>query len=72
MRTAYAPALILSVRAGIGYDVDWRTIHRLMTEAARQTEHILPDPAPCVWQISLDNHAVTYELRAFTDNAALR
>jgi small-conductance mechanosensitive channel len=69
---AASTGLILAVRAGIGYDVDWRTIHRLMIDAARQTEHILPDPAPCVWQISLDNYAVTYELRACTDNAALR
>ncbi|MBP1596670.1 MAG: mechanosensitive ion channel family protein [Acidobacteria bacterium] len=69
---AASTGLILTVRAGIGYDVDWRTIHRLMIEAAHQTELILPDPAPCVWQISLDNYAVTYELRAFTNNAALR
>ena len=27
---------------------------------------------PISWQISLDNYAVTYELRAFTDDAALR
>jgi small-conductance mechanosensitive channel len=69
---AASVGLILTVRAGIGYDVDWRTIHRLMIEAARQTTHILPDPAPYVWQISLDNYAVTYELRAFTNDAALR
>jgi len=64
--------LIPTVRAGSGYDVDRRTIHRLMIEAARRTEHILPEPAPCVWQISLDTTAVTYELRAFTNDAALR
>jgi small-conductance mechanosensitive channel len=43
---AASAGLILAVRAGTGYDVDWRTIHRLMIEAARQTEHILPDPGP--------------------------
>jgi small-conductance mechanosensitive channel len=69
---AASTGLILTVRAGIGYDVDWRTIHRLMIEAARQTEHVLEEPAPYVWQISLDNYAVTYELRAFTNDAGLR
>jgi small-conductance mechanosensitive channel len=69
---AASAGLVLTVRAGIGYDVDWRTIHRLMIEAASQTGHILPDPAPYVWQISLDDYAVTYELRAVTNSAALR
>ena len=42
-----------------GYDVDWRTVHRLMLEAAR-TEHILTDPAPQVWQTNLGDYAVQY------------
>ena len=56
--------VVLTVRAGIGYDVDWRTVHRLMHEAAAQTEHILTDPAPQIWQKDLGDYAVEYELRA--------
>ena len=53
--------------AGIGYEVDWRDVHKLMIDAAHQTAHILPDPAPCVWQESLDDYAVKYQLRASTN-----
>jgi small-conductance mechanosensitive channel len=64
---ATAGGLVLTVRAGIGYDVDWRTVHRLMHEGAAQTEHILADPAPQVWQKDLGDYAVHYELRASTN-----
>jgi small-conductance mechanosensitive channel len=63
---AAAGGVALTVGAGIGYDVDWRIVHRLMREAAEQTEHILPEPAPQVWQSNLGDYAVTYELRAWT------
>lgn len=58
--------LVLTVSAGIGYDVDWRVVHRLMLEAASHTEHILAAPAPAVYQSALGDCAVNYELRAWT------
>jgi small-conductance mechanosensitive channel len=64
---AAAGGIVLTVRAGIGYDVDWRTVHRLMLEGAAQTPHILAEPAPQVWQADLGDYAVQYELRAWTD-----
>lgn len=64
---AAAGGFVLTVRAGIGYDVDWRTVHRLMLEGAAQTQHILADPAPQVWQTNLGDYAVQYELRVWTD-----
>ncbi len=66
---ASAGGLALTVTAGIGYEVDWRRIHELMTEAARRTEHILAEPAPLVLQTSLGDFAVEYELRAWTARA---
>ncbi len=68
---AASNGLVLTVNAGIGYDVDWRIVNRLMIEGARRTEHILADPAPCVWQTNLDNYAVSYQLRAWSDRADL-
>jgi len=59
--------LALRVTAGIGYDVDWRAVHALMIEAARNTPHIRQAPAPWVLQIALGDYAVQYELRAYTD-----
>lgn len=63
---AAAGGLGLSVHAGIGYDVDWRTVHDLMIEASHKTENILADPSPIVLQSDLANHAVDYQLIAWT------
>jgi small-conductance mechanosensitive channel len=59
--------LILHTAVTIGYDTPWRTIHRLLTEAALKTEHILRRPAPFVLQTALNDFYVSYELNAYTD-----
>ncbi len=64
---ATSGGLGLSVTAGIGYDVDWRTVHALMIEGARKTENILADPSPIVLQSELGDYAVNYQLIAWTD-----
>jgi small-conductance mechanosensitive channel len=69
-RLAKDAGLILTVRAGIGYDVPWKKVHELMLGAAEKTSGIVPFPRPHVWQISLDDFAVTYELRATTNRPA--
>jgi small-conductance mechanosensitive channel len=60
---------VLTVKAGIGYDVGWRTVHELMIQGARATACVLAEPAPEVWQSELSDYAVNYELRAFTNRA---
>ncbi len=69
-RLAKDAGLILTVRAGIGYDVSWKKVHELMLEAAKKTSGIVSFPRPHVWQISFDDFAVTYELRAATNRPA--
>jgi small-conductance mechanosensitive channel len=68
-RRAASGGLALTVNAGIGYDVDWRTVHALMIDGAKKTEHILPEPAPVVLQSELGDYAVNYQLLAWTDIA---
>jgi small-conductance mechanosensitive channel len=63
--------LILTTAVGIGYDVDWRTVHELLERAASRTEHVLAEPRPFVIQKGLDDFAVSYELRASTRRADL-
>ncbi len=58
--------LILHTSISIGYDVPWKKIHELLIAAARATTHILPEPAPFVFQTSLDDFYVTYEINAYT------
>jgi small-conductance mechanosensitive channel len=68
---AVSDGLTLTVKAGIGYDVGWSTVHQLMIQSARATEYVLAKPVPEVWQSELGDYAVNYELRAFTDRADL-
>lgn len=58
--------LIVNTTVTIGYDVPWRTVHRLLIEAALATELIEAEPAPYVLQISLDDYYVSYRLNAHT------
>lgn len=62
--------LILTVRVGIGYDVSWKKVHELLLAAAGKTNGVVTIPAAHVWQISLDDFAITYELRATTNRPA--
>ncbi len=64
--TAAETGVILNTTVTLGYDVPWRKIHQLMTEAALATEHILPFPEPFVLQTSLDDYYVQYEINAYT------
>jgi small-conductance mechanosensitive channel len=58
--------LILHTRVTIGYDAPWRKVHGLLLAAAKATPRIVAKPAPFVWQTSLDDFFVTYELNAAT------
>jgi small-conductance mechanosensitive channel len=63
--------LILHTSVTIGYDAPWKTVHELLIAAARATTHILRTPEPFVYQTSLDDFYVTYELNAYTDQPNL-
>jgi small-conductance mechanosensitive channel len=68
-RQANALGLILHTSVTIGYDAPWRTVHGLLIDAALATPGILRDPAPFVWQTSLNDFYVTYEINAYTGAA---
>ena len=58
--------VILHTEVTIGYDVPWPTVHRLMTQAARDTAGIEPEPPPFVLQTALGDFSVAYQLNAYT------
>ena len=60
--------LVLHTAVTIGYDAPWRTVHQLLVSAAISTEHVLIEPKPFVYQLSLDDFYVRYELNAYTDS----
>ena len=63
--------LILHTTVGIGYDSPWRQVRAMLLLAAEKTSGVLKDPAPFVFQKSLGDFCVTYELNVFTDDALL-
>jgi small-conductance mechanosensitive channel len=59
--------VIFHTAVSIGYDAPWRTVHRLLTSAALETDHVRKQPAPFVLQSALNDFYVSYELNAYTD-----
>jgi small-conductance mechanosensitive channel len=66
-RKGKTAGLILHTSVTIGYDAPWRKIHELLIRAATETEGILTEPKPFVWQTALNDFYVTYEINAYTD-----
>lgn len=58
--------LILHTTITLGYDVPWRTVHKVLIEAALVTEFVKKLPKPYVLQTSLDDFYVSYQLNART------
>ena len=63
---AAALGLILHTTVTIGYDTPWRQIHDLLIKAALATDLIEKDPVPFVFQSSLDDFYVCYQINAYT------
>jgi small-conductance mechanosensitive channel len=63
--------LILNTTITLGYDVPWRKVHQVLIDAAIATNNILPEPVPFVFQTSLDDFYVSYELNAYTNKPIL-
>lgn len=67
---ARSEGLILHTSITIGYDAPWRQVQELLINAALNTQFIQNIPEPFVLKTSLDNHYISYELNAFTDQPA--
>ena len=60
--------VVLHTSVTIGYDAPWRTIHKLLIDAALRTKYILHDPEPFVLQANLQDSYVQYEINAYTNH----
>jgi small-conductance mechanosensitive channel len=65
---AQEQGVILHTSVTIGYEAPWRTIHKLLIEAALRTSNVLHDPQPFVLQAQLEDSYVKYEINAYTDH----
>jgi small-conductance mechanosensitive channel len=62
--------LIIHTTVGIGYDVPWRQVRAMLLLAAEKTSGLLREPRPFVFQKALGDFCITYELNAYTKEAA--
>lgn len=65
---AQEQGVVVHTSVTIGYDAPWRTIHKLLIDAALRTQYIRHDPAPFVLQAQLEDSYVKYEINAYTDH----
>lgn len=61
--------LIIHSTVTIGYDVQWNKMHEALIDAALRTMYIMQEPKPFVWQTSLDDFYVSYQINAYTHEA---
>ena len=63
--------LIIHSTITIGYDVDWRIVHKLLIAAAKKTSGLIEQSGKeaFVLQNSLDDNYVEYEINAYTAQA---
>jgi len=61
--------IILHTSVTIGYDVSWKKVHELLLSAADKCELAEKEPKPFIFQKSLDDFYVNYELNIHTKQA---
>ena len=64
--------LILYTSVTIGYDSPWRQIHELLIKAALATDLIEKDPMPFVFQESLNDFYVKYQINGYSKIANMQ
>ena len=62
--------LIIHTTVTIGYDVPWKNMHEALINAALRTDLILKEPKPFVFQTSLEDFYVAYQINAYTREAS--
>lgn len=68
-RLAADPGLVLHTEVTIGYDVEWRKVHELLIAAAGLVDGVDKEPPPRVFQRSLNDAHVSYELTCVTGDS---
>ncbi len=60
--------LILHTSVVVDYNVEWKKVYEMLTEAALKTPNTLKTSAPYVRQMELQESGAKYEINVFTDN----
>lgn len=69
---AHDIGLIVHTTITIGYDAPWKHVHELLINAALETDYVLQEPKPFVFQTSLNDFTVSYQINAYTRQPTLQ
>lgn len=58
--------LVINTKVAMAYEVPWQTFHELAKAAVARTELLESKPEPFIFQSSLDDYYVTYQINAYT------
>ncbi len=58
--------LILNTEVTFGYSTPWQTVHKILIEAALETEYVLKKPQPFVLQTALEDFYARYQINCYT------
>jgi len=61
-RAAAGPGFMIDTSVTIGYDTPWRLVHAMLIQAAKNTDGVLADPPPRVYQTRLSDFYPEYHL----------
>ncbi len=61
--------VIVHTSVSIGYNVPWKTVHKLLIDAAKETKLLVEGKKPFVHQTSLDDFYVSYQINGYTKQA---
>ena len=64
--------LIVHAEITISYDTPWQKVHELAKQAALNVEYIEKTPEPFVFQLTLNEFYVTYQINAYTKKPNLQ
>ena len=67
-RLSHTEGVMASTTVTIGYDAPWRQVHEMLLRAADKTAGLKKPPEPFVWQRSLSDFYVQYELNVCLDD----
>jgi small-conductance mechanosensitive channel len=69
---AHEASVALSTSVTIGYDTPWRQVRAMLLLAAARTEGVLAEPSPVVFETSLTDFYIRYELVAHASGSFQR
>ena len=70
-KSAKEHGLIIYIVVGVGYDVPWQKVHKMLFQVANRTEHLSKKHKPFILQDQFRDFYVDYQLNVYVRDAKL-